>query len=53
MNIGKVLSGISLLILVFLVVSNADATVKIINGIASNSLKGIQVLQGRSYLIAS
>jgi hypothetical protein len=47
MNIGKVISGIGVLIAVYLFVSRADETATIINTIASNSVAGIKTLQGR------
>ena len=43
----QVLSGIGLLICLYLVVSNRKATVDIINSIGSNSISGIKTLQGR------
>ena len=47
MNLGKVLAGIGMLIGMFLVINGGDATVKIIQTIASNSVSGIKTLQGR------
>lgn len=46
-NVYKVVAGIGTLIAIFLFLSNYTATVSIINTIGSNSIKGIQVLQGR------
>lgn len=46
-GIYKIIAGIGTLIAIYLVLSNANASVKIVNTIASNSIKGIQVLQGR------
>lgn len=43
----KIIAGIGTLIAIYLVLSNANETTKIISTIASNSIKGIQVLQGR------
>jgi hypothetical protein len=47
MNAGKILAGIGVLIGIYLFVSKADQTAKIISTIASNSTQGIKVLQGR------
>jgi hypothetical protein len=44
---GKIVGGIGLLIGIFLLVSNADQTAKIIQTISSNSIAGIATLQGR------
>lgn len=50
-SIYKIIAGIGTLIAVYLVLSNANESVKIVNTIASNSIRGIQVLQGReSYM---
>lgn len=46
-HISSWIAGIGMLIAIFLILSNASDTVKIINSIAGNSIKGIQVLQGR------
>lgn len=40
-------SGVGFLIAIFLVLSRADASVKIIETIAGNTTRGIAVLQGR------
>ena len=50
-NIVNILSGIGLLIAIFLFLSRADATTKIIRVIAENMINGIQVLQGRDEVI--
>ena len=50
-HLSSWLAGIGMLIAIYLFLSNANSTVKIINSIASNSINGIQVLQGRSKLI--
>lgn len=50
-NIGKILGGIGVLIAIYLFLSNGNTTLKIINSIASNTVDGIQVLQGREKLI--
>jgi hypothetical protein len=46
-NLGKVIAGIGVLIAIYLLVSNADQTAKIIQTISSNSIAGITTLQGR------
>lgn len=46
-KIVEVISGIFVLIAIFLFLSNARATTSIISTIASNSIRGITVLQGR------
>lgn len=43
----KVLAGIGTLIALYLVLSNATSATQIVSTIASNSINGIQVLQGR------
>lgn len=50
-NIIKILSGIGILIAIYLFLANGTQTVKIINSISSNTIDGIQVLQGRGKLI--
>lgn len=50
-RVFNVIGGIGILIGIYLFLSNANETVKIINSIASNSITGIQVLQGRNKLI--
>lgn len=42
-----ILSGIGVLIGIYLFISNGDKTVKIIDTVATNSIKGISTLQGR------
>lgn len=42
-----VIAGIGILIGIFLFLSRGDETVRIINSIASNSIRGISTLQGR------
>lgn len=49
--IVKILSGIGILIAIYLFLSNGSQTVKIINSVATNMTTGIQVLQGRNKLI--
>jgi hypothetical protein len=44
---GKVVGGIGILIAIYLVVKNSAETAKIIQTISSNSIAGIQTLQGR------
>lgn len=46
-DIYKIIAGIGTLIAVYLFLNNYRATTSIINTIGSNSIKGIQVLQGR------
>jgi hypothetical protein len=46
-NIIAILTGIGLLIAIYLFLSNGDKTVKIIDVIASNTTTGIKTLQGR------
>ena len=43
----KVLSGIGLLIGIYLFLSRSSDTVKIVNTMATNSIAGIKTLQGR------
>lgn len=47
MNVQKIVTGIGLLIFVYLVVSNYKATTSVINTIGGNSVLGIKTLQGR------
>lgn len=42
-----ILSGIGVLIAIFLFLNNGTKTVSIINSLASNSIAGIKTLQGR------
>lgn len=42
-----ILSGIGLLIMLYLFLSRGQETVAIINAIAQNTVSGIRVLQGR------
>ena len=51
-NVMSVISGIGILIGMYLVLSNATAATQIISTVASNSINGIQVLQGRKTKIA-
>lgn len=46
-QIVTVLSGIGVLIGIYLFLSKGSQTVNIINTIASNSIQGIKTLQGR------
>ena len=50
-HISSWLAGIGMLIAIYLFLSNANSTATIINSIASNTVDGIQVLQGRNKLI--
>lgn len=47
-TVYKVLAGVGTLIALYLVVSNASNTAKVIETIASNSIAGVQVLQGKN-----
>ena len=49
----KIMSGIGVLIAIYLFLSNGSQTVKIINSLAGNLTDGIQVLQGREKLITN
>jgi hypothetical protein len=46
-KVVSIISGIGVLILVYLFLSNSTSSVKIINSVATNSIKGIKTLQGR------
>lgn len=46
-QIGKIVSGIGLLIAIYLFLSHADQTAQIISTFAYNTTQGIKVLQGR------
>jgi hypothetical protein len=46
-TIGKALSGIGILIAIYLFVYNGDKTAKIISTLGSNTTMGIKTLQGR------
>jgi hypothetical protein len=46
-KVFNVLSGIGILIGMYLLLKNSKATTSIIQTIASNSIAGIKVLQGR------
>lgn len=50
-SVLKIAGGIGVLITIYLFLSNGSQTVKIINSIASNTIDGIQVLQGRTKMI--
>ena len=47
LNLGKIVSGMGLLIAIYLFVSNANDTARIITSLGENTTKGIKVLQGR------
>ena len=50
-SIYKIIAGVGTLIAIYLFLSNYTATIEIINSIGGNSIKGVQVLQGReSYM---
>lgn len=46
-DLVAILSGVGLLIAIYLFLSRGNDTVKIINAMATNSVKGISTLQGR------
>lgn len=46
-KIFNVISGIGILIAIFLFLNNRKATVDVINSISGNAVKGIKTLQGR------
>ncbi|MCZ8507026.1 hypothetical protein O9895_18570 [Clostridioides difficile] len=46
-QIAKVLSGICMLITIYLFLSKGTQTVNIINSLGKNSVSGIKTLQGR------
>ena len=50
-TLSKVLSGIGILIAIFLVLNNASASVKVVDVIGKNAINGISVLQGRKVQI--
>ena len=51
-SVYKIIAGIGTLIAIYLFLSNYRATTSIISTIGSNAIDGIQVLQGRSKMIA-
>lgn len=50
-TLTKVISGIGVLIAIFLFLNNMNATTSIINTIGKNSINGIAVLQGRTQAV--
>jgi hypothetical protein len=46
-DVYKVISGIGLLIFLYLIVTNAYGFARIIEAISSNAVSGIEALQGR------
>ena len=46
-TVTKVLSGIGILIGIYLILSNGHETSKLINSVMSSATNGIKVLQGR------
>lgn len=46
-TVYKIIAGIGALIAIYLFLSHATATTSIISTIGTNSIRGIQVLQGR------
>lgn len=47
MKIGEILTGVGILIGIYLFLAHGSTTVKIIQTIAQNSISGIKTLQGR------
>ena len=50
-KIMSVLSGVGVLIAIYLFLSNSNETVSIIKTLGTQSINAVQVLQGRSRLI--
>lgn len=50
-TISKVVGGIGILIAIYLFLSNAESTARIISTIGTNSINGIAVLQGREKMV--
>lgn len=48
----KVLSGMGILIAIFLILNNATASVKVVDVLGKNSINMVSVLQGRKVQIA-
>lgn len=48
----KVLSGMGVLIAIFLILNNADASIKVVDVLGKNSINMVSVLQGRDVKIA-
>lgn len=48
----KVLSGMGILIAIFLILNNASASVKVVDVLGKNSINMVSVLQGRKVQIA-
>lgn len=46
-DLGNILTGIGILIAIFLFLSHGNTTVSIIQTLAQNSIAGIKTLQGR------
>ena len=49
----KVLSGMGILIAIFLILNNASASVKVVDVLGKNSINMVSVLQGRKVQIAN
>ena len=50
-TLSKVLSGIGVLIAIFLVLNKASDSVKVVDVIGKNAINGIAILQGRQTMI--
>lgn len=50
-KVMTVLSGVGVLIAIYLFLSNSSATVSVIKTLGTQSINAVQVLQGRSRLI--
>lgn len=48
----KVLSGMGVLIAIFLILNNASASIQVVDVLGKNSINMVSVLQGRSVQIA-
>lgn len=48
----KVLSGMGILIAIFLILNNASASIQVVDVLGKNSINMVSVLQGRSVQIA-
>lgn len=46
-SVVDIVAGVGFLIGMFLVLSRADASVKIVNSLAANSVQAVKALQGR------
>lgn len=46
-HITEILSGIGVLIVIYLFLSKGDNTIKLVNSLMTNAVNGVKVLQGR------